>query len=585
MASLRKQAASGGWERHKKKPPAESGAPPSTLYYGDNLDVLRRHVKDESVDLVYLDPPFNSNQDYNVLFEEHTGQRSVAQIAAFEDTWHWDEAAERTYTEVVDAGGRVGAALRAMRAYIGGSDMLAYLAMMAPRLTELRRVLKPTGSIYLHCDPTAGHYLKVLMDAVFSPGRFLNEIVWLRSNAHNIKTRMWPRQHDTLLLYARGDTFTLNHAYQPYGPEQMKRYKPDADGRLYKAENLTVSLVRRLRQFEWRGTKPPPHRSWGASRERLEEWYAAGRILLKEDGKPRLDGLKVYLDEMKGKVVGSVWTDIPRLSNTTAERLGYPTQKPESLLERIISASSNEGDVILDPFCGCGTAVAVAQRLKRRWIGIDITHLAITLIKHRLADAQGAIPKREYVVVGEPTDAGGAEALADEDKWQFQWWALGLVGARPAPAEQRKGPDQGVDGRLFFHDEAAPEKGFPAAASREIVLSVKGGHLKATDVRDLRGVLEREKATIGVLLSLEEPTAAMRAEAASAGFYTSPWGKHARLQLLTVVQLLEGKRLDCPPLRQTDITFKRAPKPTGSALVAETPGLFGGAAPIKPRGP
>jgi hypothetical protein len=197
--------------------------------------------------------------------------------------------------------------------------------MMAPRLIELRRVLRPGGSIYLHCDPTAAHYLKMLMDAVFAPANFLNEIVWLRSNAHNFKTRFWPRQHDTILVYSCGEGFTLNPVYQPYGPQQLKRYRADADGRMYTGQDLTVSLVRRLRQFEWRGTKPPSHRSWGASKEQLETWYAEGRILLKKDGTPRLDGLKVYLDEAKGKQVGSVWTDIPRISNTAAERLGYPT--------------------------------------------------------------------------------------------------------------------------------------------------------------------------------------------------------------------------------------------------------------------
>jgi adenine specific DNA methylase Mod len=217
--------------------------------------------------------------------------------------------------------------------------------MMAVRLIELHRVLKPTGSLYLHCDPTASHYLKTLMDAIFGPTQFLNEIIWLRANAHNFKTRMWPRQHDTILVYARGETFTLNPVYQPYGPEQLKRYRPDANGRMYTGQDVTVSLVRRLRQFEWRGTKPPPHRSWGASMEQLEAWYAEGRILLKKDGTPRLDGLKVYLDETKGKQIGTVWTDIDRISNTAGERLGYPTQKPEALLERIVIAGSNEGDL------------------------------------------------------------------------------------------------------------------------------------------------------------------------------------------------------------------------------------------------
>jgi len=517
------------------------------LFYGDNLDVLRRHIKDESVDLVYLDPPFKSNQDYNVLFAEHSGELSASQVQAFEDTWHWDEGAARAFEESVEAGGRPGDALRALRTFLGDSDMMAYLAMMAPRLVELRRVLKPTGSIYLHCDPTAGHYLKLIMDAAFGPERFLNEIIWLRANAHNFKTRMWPRQHDTLLVYSRGDEFTLNPVYQPYGPEQLRRYRPDANGRMYTGQDLTVSAVRRLRQFEWRGVKPPPHRSWGASQEQLEQWFAEGLILLKKDGTPRFDGLKVYLDETKGKQVGTVWTDIARISNTAAERLGYPTQKPEALLDRILLASSNEGDTILDPFCGCGTAVAVAQRLKRRWIGIDITHLAITLIKSRLKHAFG--DTAVYKVVGEPVSVPDATELAENDPYQFQWWALGLVGARPS--DQKKGADRGIDGRLFFHDEAD-------GTSKQIILSVKAGNVTASHVRDLGGVLTREKAEIGVLISMEDPTQPMRKEAASAGFYASPsHTKHPRIQLITIAELLDGRGIDYPRAR-LDVTFKKA---------------------------
>jgi site-specific DNA-methyltransferase (adenine-specific) len=521
------------------------------LYYGDNLDVLRRHVDDETVDLVYLDPPFKSSQDYNVLFAEHSGAKAAAQIKAFEDTWTWDEVAARAYEETVEQGGAVANAMRAFRSFLGTSDMMAYLSMMAPRLVELRRVMKPTASIYLHCDPTASHYLKILMDAVIGPKRFINEIVWLRSNAHNFKTRFWPRQHDTILAYTHGEVFTLNPVYTPYGPEQLKRYREDENGRLYTGQDLTVSAVRRLRQFEWRGIKPPAHRSWGASLEQLEEWYAEGKILLRQDGKPRFDGLKVYLDETKGKQIGSVWTDIPRISNTAAERLGYPTQKPVELLERIITASSNEGDVVLDPFCGCGTSISAAERLKRKWIGIDITHLAIGLIKSRLRDEYGDDIAKSYQVIGEPTTLEDAEELAKEDQYQFQWWALGLVGARRS--EEKKGADKGIDGQLFFHDEPVGGK------TKHVILSVKAGRLQAHYVRDLRGVIERESAEIGVLISMEPPTKPMRAEAASAGFYKSPYGtSHPRLQLLTIDELLHGKSIDYPAPRQTNVTITRA---------------------------
>jgi len=299
---------------------------------------------------------------------------------------------------------------------------------------------------------------------------------------------------------------------------------------------------------------PPPNRGWAASLEQLEKWWLEGRILAKKDGTPRLDGLKVYLDERPGKPADSIWTDVPRVGNTSHERLGYPTQKPEALLERIIRASTSDSGVVLDPFCGCGTAVVVAQRLRRDWIGIDITHLAIGLIKGRLHDAFGQ--GVQFETIGEPTTVSGARALAEEDPYQFQWWALGLVGARPV--EQRKGADKGIDGRLYFHDEG------PDGETKQMIISVKAGKLHAPYVRDLRGVVEREGAQIGVLLTLEPPTKQMKAEAASAGFYESPWGKHPRLQTVTVGGLLDGtEKVDMPPVRQTNVTFKRAPRAKG----------------------
>lgn len=297
---------------------------------------------------------------------------------------------------------------------------------------------------------------------------------------------------------------------------------------------------------------PPPSRGWGYEVEQLEEWWKEGRILTKADGTPRMDGLIVYLDEKEGKPLQSMWTDIQRIPNTSAERLGYPTQKPEALLERIVRASSNEGDTVLDPFCGCGTAIAVAQRLNRRWIGIDITHLAIGLIKSRLRDAFGDEISKTYKVIGEPVSVQDAMELAKEDPFQFQWWALGLVGARRT--EQRKGADQGIDGRLYFHDEGDSGK------TKQIILSVKSGHVSVRDVRDLRGVIEREKAEIGVLISLEDVTKPMTTEAASAGFYKSvSWQKnYPRIQILTIAELLSGGGIAYPHV--SNVTFKRAPK-------------------------
>ena len=518
----------------------------NSLYYGDNLDILRRYVPDESVDLVYLDPPFKSDQTYNVLFQEKDGSQSASQIKAFEDTWHWDEQAARSFEEAVEAGGQVAEAMRAFRTLLGTNDMLAYLSMMAPRLVELRRVLKNTGSIYLHCDPVASHFLKLLLDSTFGPENFQNEIVWQRTLAHNMRTNRFGRVNDILLFYSRSAKFFFKQVYTPYSKAQLKRYRADEDGRLYKAENLTFSTVNPFRQFEWRGAKPPPHRSWGASREQLEEWYAEGLILLKKDGTPRLDGLKVYLSEMQGKPVNTNWTDILRIGNTSAERLGYPTQKPVALLERIIQAGSNEGATVLDPFCGCGTTIAAAQKLGRRWIGIDITHLAISLIRHRLRDSFGKDFRLE--VIGEPTSLQDAFALAKQDPYQFQWWALGLAGARPV--EQKKGADRGIDGRLYFHDEGRGGK------TKQIIFSVKAGHVTVSHIRDLMGVINREDAQIGAFLSMETPTSSMRREAASSGFYESPWGKHPRIQLLTIEDLLGGKSVDYPLV--ADVTFKKA---------------------------
>jgi len=528
------------------------------LYYGDNLTVLREHIKDESVDLIYLDPPFNSRQDYNVLFAERDGTRSASQIMAFEDTWEWNMDAERAYEEIVERGGRVSDAMRAFRTFLSHSDMMAYLAMMAPRLIELHRVLKETGSIYLHCDPTASHYLKMLMDAVFSPQRFLNEITWKRTHSHGNVSRNFGSITDTLLAYTKSDGYEWNQQYTQFPAgyiEKTFKYS-DPDGRRWQSVTLRNPGVRPNLHFPFKasnGVTYQPHRNgWGCDEERLRKYDAENRLQFpaKPTGALRL---KMYLDESPGVRLQNIWDDIPAIGSQAAERLGYPTQKPEALLERIILTASDVGEVVLDPFCGCGTAVSVAQRLNRRWIGIDVTHLAIGLIKTRLADAFGDGVRETYEVIGEPVDLAGAEKLAEEDKYQFQWWALSLAGARPL--EKKKGADQGIDGRLYFHDEA---KG---GTTKQIIFSVKAGHLLATHVRDLRGVIEREKAEIGVLISMEPPTKPMLKEAAEAGLYQVPGlrDKYPRLQILSIAELLDGKRVEYPRFA-ADATFKRAPK-------------------------
>ncbi len=527
------------------------------LYYGDNLDVLRRYVAAESVDLIYLDPPFNSRQEYSVLFAEKDGSKSSSQFHAFEDTWEWNPEAARAYQEMVEQGGRVADALRAFRTFLGGSDMLAYLAMMAPRLVEMRRVLKETGSIYLHCDPTASHYLKILMDAVFGPQSFRNEIVWQRTSSHANVTQKFAALHDILLFFGKGQKCRWSQQFLPYEQGYIDTFfdQADEEGRRYFRRDLTASMSRAStgQLYTWRGIKPPPSRCWAMTKEKMDELEAKGRIHWpkKKGGMPRL---KLYPEDQPGVPLGDIWTDLRIMHNLSVERLGYPTQKPEALLERIIRASSNEGDLVLDPFCGCGTTVQVAQRLNRRWIGIDITHLAIGLIKKRLSDSFGPEIRKTYDVTGEPTDYAGAAELAQENKYQFQWWALGQVGARPA--EQKRGADRGIDGKLYFHDDEGD--------SKQIIFSVKAGGVTVSQIRDLVGVLDRERAQIGVFLCFEPPTKPMLREAADAGLYLSTDGTtYPRLQILTIQQILDGKQPEYPRFAR-DATFKKAPKARAS---------------------
>ena len=521
------------------------------LYYGDNLGILRRYVKDESVDLVYLDPPFKSNQDYNILFAEQDGSRSAAQIKAFEDTWCWDQGAAEAYETVVEGGGRVAQGMQAFRQFLGESDMLAYLAMMAPRLIELRRVMKTSASIYLHCDPTASHYLKLLMDAIFGPIFFKNEIIWQRAVVKGDVRLKFGSNHDVLLFFGKGGRPYFESQFGEPTEEYKGRFRlDDADGRgPYRLAPLDSPNPRPNLTYDYKGYSPPT-KGWRVSREVMEQLEREARLAFPRTKKGRI-ARKHYLYEQKGPKIGSVWTDIGPLQAVDKERLGYPTQKPEALLHRIISASSNPGDTVLDPFCGCGTAIAVAHRLNRRWLGIDITHLAISLIKNRMKDAFGE--QAEFKVIGEPVDVHDAGTLAGQDPYQFQWWALGLVGARPV--EQKKGADKGIDGRIYFHDEPRGGK------TKQVILSVKAGKASVPHVRDLRGVIEREKAAIGVLISLQKPTKPMRGEAASAGFYDSErtGKKYSKIQLLTVEALLAGSGIDMPP---SNITFKKAARAT-----------------------
>ena len=530
------------------------------LYFGDNVYILREHVPDESVDLVYLDPPFNSNATYNVLFREASGEDSAAQIQAFDDTWHWNWESDRAYRDVVTHGPKkLADLLQAMRSFLGQNDMMAYLTMMAQRMVELRRVLKPTGSIYLHCDPTASHYLKLLMDAVFGPENFRNELIWKRTSAHSDVAqgaRHMGRIHDTILRYSKGASPKWNTVYVPYDQQYVDSVyrSTDESGRRYQTQPLHAAKPGGDTRYEWKGKLPPPGRYWAFSKENMERLEAEGRIVYSNTGTPRY---KIYLDESLGKPLQDMWDDVAPVHVRPKERLGYPTQKPEALLERIIQASSNEGDVVLDPFCGCGTAVSVAERLKRRWIGIDITHLAISLMKNRLHDTFGT-QLSEYEVVGVPQDTESARALATESqhdgRYQFEYWALGLVDARPGN-NRRKGADAGVDGYInFFDDESGKAK--------TVLVQVKSGHVQRNIIATLKGDMEREKAELGLLVTLEPPTGPMEQEAASAGVYVPerfPDRQFPRVQIATIEDLLNGDGPDLPRLGLADApTFRRA---------------------------
>lgn len=502
----------------------------NTLYYGDNLEVMRNSMADESVDLIYLDPPFNSARDYNVLFKQAKKDENHAQITAFTDTWQWSK---RSYEEFFDdpRNARLFDLVTALYKILGSSEMMAYLVMMAPRLLEMHRILKSTGSLYLHCDPTASHYLKMLLDSVFGPTSFLNEIIWKRTNAHNSAKRYGPI-HDVILFYSKGNKHTWNLTYTDYDEsytDTFYRNVDENDGRKYALVDLTGAGTRNGETGKpWRGIEVTAKgRHWANLPEDLEKFDAAGLIYWPAQGQvPRL---KKYLDDMPGIPLQDIITDIQPISSHAIERMGYPTQKPLALLERIISASSKPGDVVFDPFCGCGTAVAAAEALGRLWIGIDITFIAVDLMIARLARDFGLQRKQDYLIIGDPKDAYSAQQLFQQSPKQFEIWAVGLANGVPQPG---KVGDKGVDGKVYFYDL---ESNLQWA-----VCQVKGGHLTPSIIRDFAHVIEREKAALGFFICLETPTKGMYREAEEIGFFTAPSGrKIPRMQIRTIHELLD----------------------------------------------
>ena len=552
------------------------------LYYGDNLVVLREQLRDESVDLIYLDPPFNSNASYNVLFRSPQGADSAAQIEAFDDTWHWNDSAEAAFGEVVrGANAAATTMLRAMRSFLGDNDMMAYLAMMAVRLVELHRVLKPTGSLYLHCDPTASHYLKILLDAVFGAKNFRNEIVWRRATSHNDAKR-FGKISDRVLFYSKSDNYfwagdrvrTLRSE-----AELLASYPGIDDYGRYRSDNLTgpshgqtsgesarawrgYNIIARGRV--WSAPKTgsyadfiesnliPGYKAIVGVHDRLDALDAAGLIVHPTRG--FWPGLKRYAKADLGMPVQDIILEPTGFTNFTKgiESLGYPTQKPVALLEKFLNASSNPGDVVLDPFCGCGTTVHAAQKLGRAWIGIDVTHLAIGLIEKRLRDAY---PGVAFTTHGVPQDLAGARDMAArgrDDKnyyFEFEKWALSLIGAQPGNLS-KKGADKGIDGNLYF---GAKHEG------RAIVSVKAGDNVGVSMIRDLRGVMMREAAQIGVFLTLTEPSRPMITEAAGAGQYEMEgFAPVPRIQIVSIeaAMALRDRAVRLPARR--DDAFKRA---------------------------
>jgi len=549
------------------------------LFYGDNLEVLKG-LADESVDLVYLDPPFNSNRSYNVIFSRHEVTPNTGQIQAFDDTWHWSPATEAEHTRLIAGGsmpGEVGEALYAFKMLLGENDAMAYLVNMTPRLVELRRVLKSTGSFYLHCDPTMSHYLKVLLDTIFGPEHFRSEIIWKRSSAHNSAKRYGP-VHDVILFYTKSDTYTWNKTVQPIGQQYIDGWynNVDPDGRQFKRADLTAPGVRDGESGAvWRGIDVTAKgRHWAipgfvgdivdglGTTDALNQLDAVGRLHWpkKLGGIPQV---KRFLEEAAGVAAQDVVTNIPPLNNVSTERLGYPTQKPLALLELLLRSSTNPGDVVLDPFCGCGTTIDAAQKLGRRWIGIDITYIAVDLIMKRLEHTYGNTIADTYETSGIPRDIGAAQALFDRSPFDFERWAVSLVGGQP---NSKQVGDRGVDGKARFPTDARGGIG-------TVIVSVKGGKTVApTFARDLAGTVDAEKAQMGVLVTMAPVTSGVKSAMDHAGTYTLPVNGQVfpKVQAVSVAELLEGARPQLPMLLLPYIQASRAiPRDESEAI----PGL------------
>ena len=525
----------------------------NTLYYGDNLEVLRKYVRDETVDLCYSDPPFNSKRNYNQIYN-NVGSEDRAQAQAFVDTWVWDAQADAGFAEILANDHARFASqtvdlLKGLAPVLKKGSLLAYLVSMALRITEIHRVLKPTGSFYLHCDPTASHYLKLVLDTIFvsNGGDYRNEIIWKRTSSHSDGKqgrKQYGQVHDIIFFYTKSSDWAwdspLKAHTEDYLSSKYSHIEPET-GRRYRLDNLTGpgGAAKGNPYYEVMGVS----RHWRYSKVRMEALIEEGRIIQTRPG--GVPQYKRYLDESAGSSVTDVWDDLSPINSQAAERLGYPTQKPESLLERIIAASSNEDDVVLDAYCGCGTTVAVAERLKRKWIGIDITYQSIALILRRLEAQYGKGVLDTLTLNGVPRDMEAANALAhkkdDRVRKEFEKWAVLTYSHNRALINDKKGGDGGIDGMAYFltgKDDNA-----------KIVFQVKSGNVGRGDIAKLNNDRQREGAELAVFLTLQDATKGMRDEASAAGFYAHPlMGKtYPRVQIVTIADMLQvGSRLDIP---------------------------------------
>ncbi|WP_017294409.1 DNA methyltransferase [Geminocystis herdmanii] len=515
------------------------------LFYGDNLDVLRRHIKDESVDLCYIDPPFNSKRNYNQIYN-NIGKEDRAQAQAFIDTWTWDDLANIGLAEIKENyhgkfTQKTVDLICGLEPVLGKGSLFAYLVNMTLRIVEIHRVLKPTGSFYLHCDPSASHYLKLVLDAIFcsQKGDFLNEIIWKRTTSHSDAKKRFGRNNDIILFYVKtANNYTWNPQYGNLSDKRMNNYNyQDEDGRLWASGDLTAKgLSGGGYEYEYKGVK----NYWRCPLETMKQLDVENRLYFTSKGGIRI---KRYLDENKGQLIQQIFDDIPPISSQAKERLGYPTQKPKALLERIIKASSNKGDVILDAFCGCGTTVEVAQLLDRNWIGIDITYQSIGVVIKRLEDSFGKEVLENITLNGIPKDMESAQALAlkkdDRTRKEFEKWAVLTYTNNRAIINDKKGADKGIDGIAYFDSgKDKPEK---------IIIQVKSGKVKSGDIRDLLGTMTINEATLGIFLTLNEPTKDMIKTAKEAGIYQSKFMSNPvdKISIVTIREIIEEqKRLD-----------------------------------------